>query len=59
MRSLSLHITSASDSCIWSFVLGSIQGRSGNHFDQVQKKVAKFADHMNVLVGKPWHSVAR
>jgi hypothetical protein len=36
--------------------VGSIQGRSGNPFDRVQKKVATFADHMNVLV---WETLAQ
>ena len=37
-------------------MLGSIQGRSGNHFDQVQKKVAKFANHANESV---WETLAQ
>ena len=37
-------------------MLGSIQGRSGDHFDQVQKKAAIFANHMNELV---WETLAQ
>jgi len=37
-------------------VLGSIQGKSGNHFDRVQKKAAKFADHTNESV---WETLAQ
>jgi hypothetical protein len=36
-------------------VLGSIQGRSGNHCDWVQKKMAEFANHMNESV---WETLA-
>jgi len=36
-------------------VLGSIQGRSGDHFDRVQKKAAKFANHTNESV---WETLA-
>ena len=37
-------------------MLGSIQGRSGDHFDWVQKKAAKFENHMNESV---WETLAQ